>query len=101
MRNEPVSKVPSKKRKVTDKENVPSKFKVGDQVICNVNGLGKITENVFFSQSGNYPILVEFKHSNGDIYYETYTPEGKMYSDKFEDEGEHIRHLTKLEKALR
>lgn len=77
MRNEPVSKVPSKKRKVTDKENVPSKFKVGDQVICNVNGLGKITENVFFSQSGDYPILVEFNHFNGDIYTKRIHQKGK------------------------
>lgn len=77
--------------KVTD-----SKFKVGDEVICNVGGRGVVVE---VSHSDKYPIRVLFENEDYQ-FYETYTENGRMYSGEG-DEGEHIRHLTKLEKALR
>ena len=70
------------------------KFKVGDVVICTEFGLGVITSTVV--NIVNYPILVRFV----DGRLETYTENGRMYLLK-EDDGEHIRKLSKLEKAMR
>lgn len=81
--------------KVTD--SVPVRgFKVGDEVICNVGGRGVVIED---SHSDKYPIRVLFEKKDYQ-FYETYTKNGRMYLGD-DNDGEHIRHLTKLEKALR
>lgn len=72
------------------------KFQVGDEVICSENGLGKVVK----IETATYSVIVEFiigQYKSIDSYTET----GRMYNDPEDDEGEHIRHLTKLERALK
>lgn len=67
-------------------------FKIGDSVICNINGHGIILE---LNYRDGFPILVKFSD-----HTDYYTSEGRMYLP-VDDDGEHIQHLTKLELALK
>ena len=68
-------------------------FKVGDKVICSELGLGTVTD---IEENSKYPIIVNF----GSLL-DSYTIDGKMYTDGDYYDGEHIRKLTKLEKAMK
>ena len=77
------------------------KFKVGDEVYCNLNGIGKIT-SIEYSDNTNedsYPIFVSFIADGG--FSEYYIEDGKLFADFNEFESGNIRKLTKLEKAMK
>lgn len=67
------------------------KFKVGDKIVCSINGYGTITDIIHYS---SHPILCAFSHSDAG---ETYTLEGRMYSKRIDL---NIRHLTPLEELI-
>ena len=73
-------------------------FKVGDEVYCNLNGIGKII-SIEYNNDARYPIFVSFRDDGG--FSEYYTEDGKLFPDFNEFESGNIRKLTKLEKAMK
>lgn len=70
-------------------------FNLGDEVVCTENGKGTVKDSI---KHNTYPVCVEFDNDRIDYY----TEEGDMYyGEDYEPGDPYIRHLTKLEKALK
>lgn len=70
-------------------------FKVGDEVVSESEGKG-IVSSVTCTDHGGYPIRVSYKH-----FYFSYTKEGIRNLAFNDNNKRNIRHLTKIEKALK